>query len=54
MSRRQREHVMGVLFCTTHQIPFEDEPNCHCGVLHPPTLRECAEPCPLWQDPMSP
>lgn len=50
MARRStRQHVMGVLFCTEHQIPFEDEPDCWCGVLHPPTLRECEEACPLWR-----
>ena len=46
-----REHVFGALFCVEHQIPYEDEPNCWCGIFHPPTLRECAEPCPLWRDP---
>lgn len=51
VKRKTREHVTGVLFCVTHQTPYEDEPNCHCGVLHPPTLRECAEPCPFWRDP---
>ena len=52
MARRStREHRMGLLFCTEHQVLFEDEVDCWCGVLHPPTLRECEESCPLWSGP---